>query len=147
SFQWLDCRRLSVFVSRKRLAKGRADPGMRAIRQRHLNFCRKLFLISCRHRPIIEVRERWIMLSKKKPTSRKKSAAAFAVKPRPTGTVKSLRQELGLGRRQFARLTAASERAVADWEKDQPISPVSQKSLRESERLCQALRTIMKPEY
>jgi hypothetical protein len=87
------------------------------------------------------------MLSKKKSPGRKKSAAAFAVKPQGPVAVKSLRQVLGLGRRQFARLTAASERAVADWENDQPISPVSQKSLRESERLCQALRMIMKPEF
>lgn len=61
--------------------------------------------------------------------------------------VKTLRQELGLSRKLFARLTAASERAVADWENDQPISPVNQKSLRESERLCRALRKIMKPDH
>src|SRR5437773_9937473 len=61
--------------------------------------------------------------------------------------VKSFRDKLGLSRKQFARLTAASERAVADWENDQPISPVNQKSLRESERLCRALGTIMKADH
>jgi DNA-binding transcriptional regulator YiaG len=61
--------------------------------------------------------------------------------------VRAFREELGLNRRQFARLTAASERAVADWENDQPISPVNQKSLRESERLCRALMKIMKPDH
>jgi len=61
--------------------------------------------------------------------------------------VKALRQQLGLTRKQFAQLTAASERAVAGWESDQPISPVNQKSLRESARLCAALMKIMKAEY
>jgi DNA-binding transcriptional regulator YiaG len=61
--------------------------------------------------------------------------------------VKTLRKLLGLNRKQFARLTAASERAVADWENHQPISPVNQKSLRESERLCRALMKIMKPDH
>jgi hypothetical protein len=61
--------------------------------------------------------------------------------------VKALRERLGLSRRQFARLTAASERAVADWEGDRPISPVNQKSLRESERLCRALMKIMKADH
>jgi transcriptional regulator with XRE-family HTH domain len=61
--------------------------------------------------------------------------------------VKSLREDLGLSRKQFARLTGASERAVAGWEKDQSMSPVVRKSLRESERLCRALGTIMKPEF
>jgi len=63
-----------------------------------------------------------------------------------TAAVREFREELGLSRRQFARLTAASERAVADWENDQPISPVNQKGLRESERLCRALMKIMKPD-
>src|SRR5437016_5917847 len=71
--------------------------------------------------------------------------AALLGKPAPAA-VRVFRQELCLNRRQFARLTAASERAVADWENDQPISPVNQKSLRESERLCRALMKIMKPE-
>jgi len=60
--------------------------------------------------------------------------------------VKAFREELGLNRRQFARVTAVSERAVADWENDQPISSVNQKGLRESERLCRALMEIMKPD-
>ncbi len=74
-------------------------------------------------------------------------AAAFLAARNTPIAVKVLRKELGLNRKQFARLTAASERAVADWEKDQPISSVLQKGLRESQRLCRALMTIMKPEY
>src|SRR5579864_3176451 len=81
----------------------------------------------------------------------RRPAAKKAVHPAIVGqspfAVNRFRQELGLNRRQFARLTAASERAVADWENDQPISPVNQKSLRESERLCRALMKIMKPEH
>jgi transcriptional regulator with XRE-family HTH domain len=73
--------------------------------------------------------------------------AGLANVQRPTIAVKALRQKLGLNRKQFARLTAASERAVAAWESDQPISPVSRKSLRESERLCEALERIIKADY
>jgi hypothetical protein len=82
-----------------------------------------------------------------KTTAEKVAFAAFAGKRQPPVAVKPLRQTLGLSRKQFARLTAASERAVADWENDLPISQVIQKSLRESERLCQALMKIMKPQY
>jgi hypothetical protein len=73
--------------------------------------------------------------------------AAFGAKRHAPVAVKAFRQELGLNRKQFARLTAASERAVADWENEQAISPALQKSLRESQRLCHALMKIMKPEY
>jgi transcriptional regulator with XRE-family HTH domain len=87
-----------------------------------------------------------------KPHSRSADAgklarAALQVHRPGTIAVKKLRQALGLNRRQFARLAAASERAVADWENDRPISPIVQKSLRESERLCRALMKVMKPEH
>jgi DNA-binding transcriptional regulator YiaG len=86
-------------------------------------------------------------ISKPRRTGAKKAPHAALLGQRVPVVVKSLRHELGLNRRQFARLTAASERAVADWENDQPISPVNQKSLRESERLCRALMKIMKPDH
>jgi transcriptional regulator with XRE-family HTH domain len=73
--------------------------------------------------------------------------AALGVLKERSVAVKALRQELGLNRKQFARLTATSERAVADWENDQPISPGNQKGLRESERLCRALMKVMKPSH
>jgi transcriptional regulator with XRE-family HTH domain len=65
----------------------------------------------------------------------------------PPVSVKEFRQKLGLTRKEFARLSAVSERAVAAWEADQAISPANRKSLRESERLCAALMRIMKPSY
>lgn len=77
----------------------------------------------------------------------KKAHPAFARKRQAPVPVKALRLELGLNRKQFARLTAASERAVADWENDQPISPIVQKGLRESERICRALMKIMEPGF
>ena len=86
-------------------------------------------------------------VTKPRGTAAKKAVhAALAEVERPL-PVKRLRQELGLSRRQFARLTAASERAVADWEDNQPIRAVNQKSVREAERLCRALRRIMKPDH
>src|SRR4051812_36160401 len=78
--------------------------------------------------------------------AQKAAHAALVGKGPAPPDVKAFRQELGLNRKQFARLTAASERAVASWEGGQPMSPVNQKSLRESERLCRALMKIMKPE-
>jgi DNA-binding transcriptional regulator YiaG len=87
-------------------------------------------------------------VTKSQRTAAKKAAhAALLGKTKDRIAVKTLRQELGLNRRLFARLTAASERAVADWENDRPISPVNQKSLRESERLCRALMKIMQPDH
>ena len=76
-----------------------------------------------------------------------KAHPALATGRRDTIAVKALRQRLGLSRKQFARLAAASERAVADWENDQPVSPVVRKVLREVERLCHALMNVMKPEH
>jgi DNA-binding transcriptional regulator YiaG len=84
--------------------------------------------------------------TKSRRTAAKKAPHAALLGNRRPVAVKTLREELGLNRRQFARLTAASERAVADWENDRPISPVNQKGLRESERLCRALMKIMKPD-
>lgn len=81
----------------------------------------------------------------RRPAAKRGAHAALLGSHGPVA-VKMFRNELGLNRRQFARLTAASERAVADWENDQPISSVNQKSLRESERLCRALMKIMKPD-
>lgn|SRR5262245_23943545 len=82
----------------------------------------------------------------RRPAATKAPHPALVGKPGPV-EVRSFREELGLNRKQFARLTAASERAVADWEDDQPISSVNQKSLREAERLCRALKRIMKPDH
>jgi transcriptional regulator with XRE-family HTH domain len=79
--------------------------------------------------------------------SRKAAFAVLQCKPRDPAAVKKLRQSLGLNRTKFARLMAASERAVADWESGRPLSPVNQKSLREAERLCGALATIMEAEH
>src|SRR5271169_3518213 len=79
----------------------------------------------------------------RRPAEKKLRHAGLLVKQNQVN-VREFREELGLNRRQFARLTAASERAVADWENDHPISPVNQKSLRECERLCRALAKVMK---
>lgn len=85
--------------------------------------------------------------AKSRPTVTKQPAhAALLSTQKASMAVKDLRQELGLSRKQFARLTAASERAVADWENSRPINQVNRKSLSESERLCRALLKIMKPD-
>lgn len=114
-----------------------------------MKYCMMFFLICFRDQAIMyqggfDMRT----TTKSHGTAAKKAAhAALLSKPNGRTAVRKLRQELGLNRKQFARLTAASERAVADWENDQPISPVNQKSLRESERLCRALAKVMKAEH
>jgi transcriptional regulator with XRE-family HTH domain len=72
---------------------------------------------------------------------------AFAAKQSAaTVSPKTLREQLGLTRKQFARLVAASERAVADWESGRAVSPVARKALRELERLRVALGKVMQPQ-
>lgn len=71
---------------------------------------------------------------------------AFANGPQDPVRVKAMRLELGFSRKQFARMVAASERAVAAWENDHAVSPVVGKALREAERLCRALMNVMKAE-
>lgn len=80
--------------------------------------------------------------ARKKNTSKQESQATSGPIP-----VADLRQELGLNRRLFSRLTGYSERAIAKWERGQELSDASQQRMREVQRLQHALSRVMKAEF
>jgi hypothetical protein len=82
-----------------------------------------------------------------RPAPKKPAHPALTVKTPDAGAVRGFRAALGLNRKQFARLAAVSERAVADWEADKPISAANQKGLKEAQRLYDALTRVMRPQF
>ncbi|MEX2168132.1 MAG: hypothetical protein WD851_02390 [Pirellulales bacterium] len=62
-------------------------------------------------------------------------------------SVRGLREKLGVNRRLFSRVSGFSERAIADWEADKPLSEASLQRMRELSRLQRALSGIMKQEF
>lgn len=61
--------------------------------------------------------------------------------------VAGLREELGLTRRLFARLTGYSERALADWEGGRELSEPSRQRMVEMQRLQAGLARVMQPDF
>jgi transcriptional regulator with XRE-family HTH domain len=59
--------------------------------------------------------------------------------------VTEVRQDLGVDRRTFARLTGYSERAIANWESGRALSASSRQRIAEIRRLQEALARVMKP--
>jgi transcriptional regulator with XRE-family HTH domain len=57
-----------------------------------------------------------------------------------------LRERLGLTRKNFARLTGFSERAVAGWESGAALSESGQRRIRELQRLYRRLATVVRPD-
>lgn len=64
-----------------------------------------------------------------------------------TTSVRQLRETFGISRKMFARLVGFSERAVADWEADKPLSDVSSQRIKEIARLQMALADVMAKEF
>lgn len=61
--------------------------------------------------------------------------------------VADLRDELGLNRKLFSRLTGYSERAIADWESGKELSGASRQRMIEMQRLHEALARVMKSDF
>jgi len=61
--------------------------------------------------------------------------------------VRVLREQLGFNRKNFSRLTGFSERAIAGWEADKPLSDVSRQRVLEMSRLRQALANVMNEDF
>jgi hypothetical protein len=61
--------------------------------------------------------------------------------------VRALREQLGFNRKSFSRLTGFSERAIAGWEADKPLSDVSRQRVLEISRLRQALANVMNGDF
>ncbi|MFN2385633.1 MAG: hypothetical protein ABR576_05030 [Thermoanaerobaculia bacterium] len=59
--------------------------------------------------------------------------------------VTEVRQDLGVDRKTFSRLTGYSERAIANWEGGRALSPSSKQRIAEIRRLQEALARVMKP--
>ena len=59
--------------------------------------------------------------------------------------VTEVRQDLGVDRKTFSRLTGYSERAIANWEGGRALSPSSKQRIAEIRRLQEALAHVMKP--
>lgn len=57
-----------------------------------------------------------------------------------------IRHELGVTRRDFARLTGYSERSIASWEGGEEPSAKGLQSLNEAKRLRDALAEVMQPD-
>src|SRR3954470_12241893 len=62
-------------------------------------------------------------------------------------SVRNLREKLGVNRKLFSRVVGFSERAIADWEADKPLSDASLQRMREITRLQQALATVMREDF
>jgi transcriptional regulator with XRE-family HTH domain len=78
---------------------------------------------------------------------RKKTMAKMPVLVAGNLSVTDLRDELGLNRRLFSRLTGYSERAIAGWESGKELSEASRQRMVQIERLHQALARVIKPDF
>jgi transcriptional regulator with XRE-family HTH domain len=58
-----------------------------------------------------------------------------------------VRLDYGLTRKQFARMTGFSERALSGWERGGPMSEPAVRKMREVDRLRKALAAVMRPQY
>jgi transcriptional regulator with XRE-family HTH domain len=74
--------------------------------------------------------------------SRAKQRPTKAAPPRSLAAV--LRAKLGLTRKTFSRLTGFSERALAGWEKGEPVSEPGLRRMREIERFRDRLAEVVK---
>ena len=62
-------------------------------------------------------------------------------------SVRKLRERLGVSRKTFSRVVGFSERAIAGWEADKPLSDACLQRMREMSRLQQALANVMREDY
>jgi len=72
-------------------------------------------------------------------------AAAEYPRDMSRSLVEQVREDLGVSRRLFARLTGYSERAIAAWEAGRELSEASRQRILETRRLEKALTRVMKP--
>ena len=73
-----------------------------------------------------------------------RASSTKATSQKALSFVMRLRQNLGLPRKTFARLTGFSERAIADWESGKPVSAAGLRRLREIDRLRRRLALVVR---
>jgi DNA-binding transcriptional regulator YiaG len=62
-------------------------------------------------------------------------------------SVRALRERFGMSRKMFSRVVGFSERAIADWEAEKPLSEACLQRMREMARLQAALAGVMREDY
>lgn len=62
-------------------------------------------------------------------------------------SVRALRTALGVSRKIFSRIVGFSERALAGWESNKPLSEAPLQRMREIDRLQKALAGVMQPQF
>ena len=62
-------------------------------------------------------------------------------------SVRHLRERFGVSRKIFSRVVGFSERAIADWETEKPMSGACLQRMREMSRLQQALAGVMREDF
>src|SRR5438128_5987270 len=87
-------------------------------------------------------------MTEKRPMKSRQRLVHLGLQPVSRGvSVREMRDQLGLNRKLFSRLTGYSERAVADWEAGKEFSDSTRKRLTEIQRLQLALARVMKSEF
>lgn len=81
----------------------------------------------------------------KRKVARKSLVAAPGTKP--VVSVRGLRERFGVSRKFFSRVVGFSERAIADWEAEKPLSDACLQRMREMSRLQEALAGVMRGDF
>lgn len=76
-----------------------------------------------------------------------KSAIATAKSAGQFVSVRVLRERFGVSRKIFSRVVGFSERAIADWESEKPLSEACLQRMREMARLQEALAGVMREDF
>ena len=78
---------------------------------------------------------------------RKPKPAQKGARKTADGVVSKVREELGLSRRQFSRLTGYSERAIVNWERGRLPDVPALRRIKEIDRLRSRVSQVMKAEF
>ena len=62
-------------------------------------------------------------------------------------SVRRLRERFGVSRKMFSRVVGFSERAIAGWESEKPLSEACLQRMREMSRLQEALAGVMRADF
>lgn len=85
--------------------------------------------------------------AKKRKAATSLAAAAVAKNSGQGFSVRELRERFGVGRKIFSRVVGFSERAIADWEANKPLSEAPLQRMREIARLQEALSGVMREDF
>jgi DNA-binding transcriptional regulator YiaG len=86
-------------------------------------------------------------MATKKAAKRRTTAPRKAAGPKADGFVAKVRKEWALSRREFARLTGYSERAIVNWERGRTPDEPALRRIKEIHRFRTRLSQVVKPEY